>query len=149
MQRIQAASIDQMDAVRVLFREYQQSLDVDLCFQSFEEELVGLPGKYVVILLAGEPDKFAGCVALRPLENDIAEMKRLYVRPKYRGEGLGRALAEAIIAEARSRGYKALRLDTLPQMRKAIALYRAMGFHDIEPYYLNPVCGSLFLELTL
>jgi ribosomal protein S18 acetylase RimI-like enzyme len=138
-----------MDAVRLLFREYQQSLDVDLCFQSFEEELVGLPDKYVVILLAGQPDKLAGCVALRPLENGIAEMKRLYVRPKYRGEGLGRALAEAVIAEARSRGYKALRLDTLPQMRRAIALYRVIGFHDIEPYYLNPVCGSLFLELTL
>jgi ribosomal protein S18 acetylase RimI-like enzyme len=146
MYRIEAATLDQMDEVRSLFREYAASLSVDLCFQNFEQELAGLPGKYDPILLAGS---FAGCVALRPLAGPIAEAKRLYVRPAHRGHGLGRRLAEAIIEAARQKGYRTLRLDSLPEMREAITLYRRLGFHEIEPYCINPVPGAVFMEMNL
>jgi len=146
MLKIETATLHQMDAVRVLFREYQQALNIDLCFQGFEQELVTLPGKYTSILLA---ERYAGCVALRPFDHETAEMKRLYVRPRYRGTGLGRALTEAILEEARTRHYTAIRLDTLPQMTTAIALYRSLGFRDIPPYCTNPFPGALFLELQL
>ena len=138
-----------MDAVRLLFREYADSLKVDLCFQNFNRELAELPGSYDPILLACDESSLAGCVALRPLADGAGEMKRLYVRPQYRGTGLGRRLADAIINAARERGYRSLRLDTLPQMQEAIALYRRMGFLEIGPYCLNPVPGALFLELSL
>jgi ribosomal protein S18 acetylase RimI-like enzyme len=146
---IRAAAPGEMETVRALFREYQQHLGIDLCFQSFEEELAGLPGKYTGIWFAEVDSELAGIVALRPCGEGIGEMKRLYVRPAFQGRGLGKALAETVIAACREAGYDALRLDTLPSMASAVALYRTMGFHDIEPYTVNPVPGALFLELTL
>jgi len=146
MYRIEAARPDQMDEVRSLFVEYATSLNADLCFENFAVELAGLPGDYDPILLASES---AGCVALRPLSETICEMKRLYVRPDHRGHGLGRKLTEAIIEEARRQGFQFLRLDTLPHLHEAIALYRGMGFHDIPQYCKNPIPGALFLELRL
>lgn len=152
MYRIDAAASDQVEIARSLFREYQKSLGIDLCFQNFERELAELPGAYsppdgeLFLAFAGTP---AGCVALRPLTDGNAEMKRLYVRPEHRGTGLGRRLAETVIDAARLRGYRALRLDTLPQMQEAIALYRRLGFVEIAPYTPNPVPGALFLQLAL
>ncbi len=147
---IRPAMAEDMDLVRVLFREYQAFIAVDLCFQSFEEELAALPGRYAppqgTILIAGDG---AGVVALRALDPFTAEMKRLFVRPSHQGTGLGRALAEAVIDVARSRGYSRLRLDTLPQMGTAIAMYRRLGFMDIAPYTANPIDGALYLELAL
>lgn len=147
---IRRAGDEEMELVRALFREYQVGLGIDLCFQSFEEELAGLPGRYAPpgggILLAGDG---LGVVALRALDPFTAEMKRLYVRPAAQGMGLGRALAEAVIDLARRRGYSRLRLDTLPQMGTAIALYRKLGFVDIPPYTVNPIAGALYLELVL
>ncbi len=138
-----------MDEPRELFLEYAISLGIDLSFQSFDEEISNLPGDYELILLARENHELAGCVALRPLAKSICEMKRLYVRAKYRGRNIGRALAERIIAEARSRGYSRMRLDTLPSMHEAIPLYRSLGFVEIAPYRFNPVGGTKFMELVL
>jgi ribosomal protein S18 acetylase RimI-like enzyme len=138
---------------RILFEEYAASLEVDLAFQGFETELETLPGGYAPpsgrLLLGWDGDLLAGCVALRALDRDTAEMKRLYVRPRFRGTGWGRRLAERIVAEARSAGYRRIRLDTLPSMAGARALYQSLGFHDIPPYRHNPVPGTAFLELTL
>jgi len=152
--QIRPALPEEMAVVRALFKEYQASLDVDLCFQSFAEELAGLPGKYAppggTILFAEDPEGvIGGVVALRPLDPYTAEMKRLFVRPTHQGTGLGRALAEAVIDAARYRGYSRLRLDTLPSMGTAIALYRRLGFVEIPAYTANPVPGALYLELTL
>ncbi|MBL8831850.1 MAG: GNAT family N-acetyltransferase [Rhodospirillales bacterium] len=143
-----------MDTVRTLFREYQQGLGVSLCFQDFDAELAGLPGKYAgpqgCILLAEADGRPAGVVALRSLDGDtVAEMKRLYVRPAARGLGLGRRLAASIVDEARKRGYARMRLDTLPKLSEAIALYATMGFVEIAPYYGNPLPGVRFYELKL
>ena len=146
MYRIEPASPHQMDQVRALFREYAAGLGVDLCFQNFERELAELPGSYDPILLVSDN---AGCAALRPLSDTVGEMKRLYVRAEHRGHGLGRRLAETIIDTARHKGFHALRLDTMPQMQDAIALYRRLGFREIAPYCNNPVPGALFLELSL
>jgi ribosomal protein S18 acetylase RimI-like enzyme len=142
-----------MDTVRALFREYQSGLGVSLCFQDFETELAGLPGKYAdpsgCLLLAEADGKAAGTVALRALEDGICEMKRLYVRPAARGLGLGRKLAASVVDEARKRGYRVMRLDTLPQLGAAIGLYRTMGFVEIGNYCANPIPGARFFELAL
>jgi putative acetyltransferase len=142
-----------IDLARELFREYATSLGLDLEFQGFSEELATLPGAYAPprgrLLLAWEEGEAAGCVALRPIEPGICEMKRLYVRPAYRGAGLGRRLAERIVREAREAGYGRMRLDTLPAMAGAQALYQALGFRSIPPYRANPIDGAVFLELTL
>ena len=135
-----------IEEVRSLFQEYAASLTVDLCFQSFEKELAELPGTYDPILV---DSALSGCVALRPLADGVAEMKRLYVRPQHRGTGLGRQLVAAIIKAAEDRNYRAIRLDTLPELQRAIALYRTFGFQEIAPYNDNPVPGVLFLELKL
>jgi ribosomal protein S18 acetylase RimI-like enzyme len=142
-----------LDDVRTLFREYADSLAFDLGFQGFEAELAGLPGDYVPprgrLLVALDGNGALGCVALRPLAEDVAELKRLYVRPTARGTGAGRRLTEAAIAAARAAGYAAIRLDTTPGMETAQALYRSLGFVEIEPYRENPVAGTRYLELRL
>lgn len=142
-----------VDACRTLFVEYQQGLGISLCFQGFDAELAGLPGDYarprgrlLLARVAGEP---AGCVALRPLGEREAEMKRLFVRPGQRGMGIGRVLAECVVDEARALGYARLKLDTLPQLKEALALYAQMGFTETAPYNDNPVAGVRFLALDL
>jgi putative acetyltransferase len=153
MEIIPATTAEHLIAVRALFREYARFLDVDLKFQGFEDELAGLPGKYAppegALLLAAEGADIGGCVALRRLEPGACEMKRLFVRPGCRGRGLGRALAEAIVREAASRGYAAMRLDTLPKLKNAIRLYARLGFHPVAPYYSNPLPGVSYWELDL
>jgi ribosomal protein S18 acetylase RimI-like enzyme len=146
-------SSDDLVEARTLFREYADSLGVALSFQDFEREYAELPGEYVPprgeLLLARWDGAVAGCVALRPLESGICEMKRLYLRDAYRGRGIGRALADAIVSVARARRYASMRLDSLPSMESAIGLYRAMGFREIPPYRTNPIAGTRFMELPL
>jgi putative acetyltransferase len=150
----QAQSPVQIAQVRELFLEYEKSLGFSLCFQSFDQELAGLPGDYAPpdgrLLLAEYEGQIAGCVALHKLEPGICEMKRLYLRPAFRGKSLGRRLAEIIMSEARAIGYRRLRLDTVePVMKDAVALYRLLGFQEIAPYRANPIAGALYMELVL
>jgi ribosomal protein S18 acetylase RimI-like enzyme len=135
--------------VRDLFLEYASGLGIDLSFQDFDREIATLPGDYDPILVAHWDSEPAGCVALHGFDARLCEMKRLYVRPAFRGHAIGHALAERLIAEARHRGYERMRLDTLPTMREAIPLYRSLGFVEIPPYRFNPVDGSKFMELDL
>lgn len=147
------AQATDMAVVRLLFQEYADGLGFDLCFQHFDEELADLPGCYALpqggIWLAWMEGMPAGCVALRPLEAGLCEMKRLFVRPAYAGQRLGRGLAEAAVAGAHERGYDAIRLDTLTTMTAANALYQKLGFNPIPPYCHNPLPGALFYELQL
>jgi putative acetyltransferase len=150
----QANTDTEIQQARALFEEYASGLGISLCFQNFDQELVNLPGDYAPpdgrLLLAMEDDQLAGCIAMRKLEPGVCEMKRLFLRPAYRGQGLGRILVAAIIDEALKIGYTHMRLDTLPgRMDKAIALYRSIGFVEIGPYRDNPVDGAKFMELDL
>jgi putative acetyltransferase len=154
MRIFQATTAREIEETRGLFREYENSLAVDLCFQSFEEELAALPGKYAPpsgkLLLAEINEEIAGCVAMRKIDAEICEMKRLFVREKFRGSGAGRKLTERLIAEARSAGYGKMRLDTLSEkMPAAVKLYKNLGFREIAPYYRSPLANTLFLELEL
>ena len=139
--------------VEKLFREYSNSIGVDICFQGFEQELANLPGKYAepkgCVLLAFVDDKLAGCGALRPLDAAICEMKRLYVRSAFRGHHIGRALVESLIDVAKVVGYEKMRLDTLQTMQAAQTLYESVGFQPIAPYYDNPLDAVVYLELKL
>jgi ribosomal protein S18 acetylase RimI-like enzyme len=147
----------ELDDVRAVIREYAEGLGVDLCFQSLDEELAGLPGEYApprgALFIARVDGEVAGCCALRPLDNadypDAAEMKRLYVRKPFRGFGLGRQLAEAAMDAARQAGYACVLLDTLDDMEAARALYDDLGFEDIPPYYHNPIPGAHYLKADL
>ena len=172
----QAESAAQIEQIRELFLEYAKSLGFSLCFQGFDQELAGLPGDYAPpegrLLLAEYDGQVAGCGALHKVEKHVSrvasseagikvtdntqaderigEMKRLYLRPAFRGKGLGRALAERILREARGIGYAKLRLDTVePVMQDAVAMYRRMGFREIAPYRENPMAGTLYMELDL
>jgi len=151
---VKADSSEGVQIARELFREYAAEIGIDLSFQNFEQEVAELPGKYSppggVLLLAMDEKEPLGCVALRPLEDGICEMKRLYVRPSGRGRAVGRRLVEALIAHAENAGYRKMRLDTLVgRMDRAIALYRELGFVEIAPYAFNPYPGALYLELQL
>ncbi len=141
---IRAAEAADVETVRELLGEYAAGLGVDLSFQNFEAELADPLGFYELVLLAE-----GGCVALRRIDDETCEMKRLYVRDAARGSGLGRRLAEALLAEARARGYRRMLLDTLPTMTAARSLYATLGFVETEPYRYNPVPGTTFLELSL
>lgn len=150
----QAETQTQINQARELFLEYAQSLGFSLCFQNFDQELASLPGDYAPpdgrLLLAEYEGSLAGCVALHKIADDICEMKRLYLRPQFRGKGLGRAFADRIIAEARAIGYKRMRLDTVePVMKDAVAIYHKLGFKQIAPYRSNPMAGTLYMELQL
>jgi GNAT superfamily N-acetyltransferase len=142
-----------VETVRTLFREYRESLGVDLCFQGFEVELAGLPGDYAPptgrLFLALEEESPSGCVGIRKISDETCELKRLYVRPLYRGKGIGRQLVREAVKDARRIGYLRMRLDTLPTMKRAQQLYISMGFKPIPPYRDNPVPGADFLELEL
>ena len=151
---VQAETPAQIAQARELFLEYAQSLGFSLCFQNFDDELAGLPGDYAPpegrLLLAEYEGQLAACVALHKLDGQNCEMKRLYLRPQFRGKGLGRALADRIIVEARQIGYKRMRLDTVgPVMKDAVAMYRKIGFREISPYRPNPMPGTLYMELLL
>jgi len=148
-----ARSADDFALAKALFLEYAGDIGLDLSFQDFDQELAGLTAQYgpseggiLLLTIEGLP---AGCVAVRRFEKDIAELKRMYVRPAYRGQGYGRRLGEEALALARRLGYRAIRLDTLPQMGKAISLYQSFGFVEIEPYRFNPVPGAKYFELKL
>ena len=143
----------QLAETRNLFLEYADSLGFDLCFQNFDEELARLPGEYAPpggrLILAEVDGAPAGCIAMKRIDSRTCEMKRLYVRPAFRSHGLGRQLSAHLIEEARRAGYEAMRLDTVPALDHAIALYRNLGFKEIPPYRVNPIPGALYMELEL
>jgi len=146
-----AQTVDDIENAKVLFREYQAELNVDLCFQGFEEELAGLPGKYAsptgAILLAYVDNQLAGCVAVRPFKDSMCEMKRLYVRSDFRGEALGELLAIDIIKEAKTLGYQSMCLDTLERLSAAMGLYQKLGFEQVDAYYNNPLEQVVYWKL--
>lgn len=151
------SAASELDGVRGLFLEYAKSLNVDLCFQDFERELAGLPGEYAAprgaLWVATVDGAFAGCCALRPLDAadypNACEMKRLFVRPAFRGQGAGRMLAEAVMDSARQVGFDCILLDTLDDMEAARALYEELGFEEVPPYYFNPIAGAHYLKASL
>jgi ribosomal protein S18 acetylase RimI-like enzyme len=142
-----------LEIIKKLFEEYAESLGFDLSFQNFNEELANLPGEYALptgcLLLAMYKNEVAGCVALRRIDKTICEMKRLYVRPQFRRQGIGRTLAEAVIERAKRAGYKQMRLDTAPTMNAARDLYESLEFEEINAYRYNPLKGAVFMELIL
>ena len=144
---------EMIKTVKDLFNEYAESLDFSLCFQGFDEELAGLPGEYGPpygrLLLAFHDNDRAGCAALRRIDETTCEMKRLYLRPQFRGSGFGKRMAAEIIKMAQEIGYERMRLDTAPTMREAISLYHSLGFKEIGPYRDNPIDGAIFMELAL
>jgi putative acetyltransferase len=146
-------SIRELEQVREIFIEYAEFLKVDLCFQNFEKELQTLHEVYSppkgCIILAKEEDKVIGCIALKPIEKGVCEMKRLYVRPIGRGKNLGKKLVEELIIFAKESGYKTMKLDTLTTLTHAVELYRSMGFIETKPYVYNPLNEVLYFELTL
>lgn len=150
---VHAQSAEHYECIRTLFLQYADSLDFDLGFQHFDDELDTLPGDYApphgCLILAEDTGKWAGCVALRRLEDGICEMKRLYVLPDFRGRGIGKILAQAVINAARTKGYAKMRLDTVESMHAARALYASLGFYAIEPYRYNPIDGASYMELRL
>ena len=152
---IQAENKEQIETARKLFREYETWIELQLCFQGFDEEVANLPGKYAAarrgrLFLAFADEKLAGCIALRKLEDGICEMKRLFVKDDFRGQKIGIALIEKVIEEAREIGYEKMRLDTYPpKMGKAVQLYESYGFHEIPAYYENPYGDTLFMEKDL
>jgi GNAT superfamily N-acetyltransferase len=150
---IHATTPEHMDEARRIFTEYEEWLGVSLCFQGFDEEMAGLPGKYAApkgrLLFAVEDDAVAGCVAFRPIDDEICEMKRLFVRKRFQGTGLGKQLLEKVVDEGKLAGYKKMRLDSwIPRMGKAIEMYRRHGFYEIEPYNVNPY-EMIFMERVL
>ncbi len=151
---IHANTSQEIQTAKMLFKEYAEWLGVDLGFQNFQEELDSIPGKYALpsgrLVIAKYDGDIAGCAAVRKLEDGVCEMKRLFVREKFRGKGIGEALAKRIVEDARKIGYKKMRLDTDEQkMFKAMAIYKSMGFMEIEAYYHNPYDGVVYLELEL
>jgi putative acetyltransferase len=153
MQICQASTLDEIAVMRTLFQEYAAWLRIDLCFQGFAAELASLPGPYALprgrLLLASVGGEALGCVALRSVGGTVCEMKRLFVRPAFQGRGLGRRLAEMVIAEARTIGYSTMMLDTLPFMHAAIRLYETLGFVRRPAYYATPLQETIFMELQL
>lgn len=149
----EALTGDDINTVKILFKEYAASLNFDLCFQNFDEELKNLPGEYSspggFLFLAVYNGHTAGCAALRKIDDEVCEMKRLYVRDEFRGLKIGKALAEKIILSARNAGYKKMRLDTVPFMLEAQSLYKSLGFFEIPSYRLNPVPDAIYMELVL
>ena len=151
---IVSAGVSEIEIVRSLFLEYAESLGFSLCFQNFDQELAGLPGAYapprgrlLLGLVDGQP---AGCVALRPMPDGACELKRLFVRPAFRASGLGRALMDRVLTEARELGYPVMRLDTVAgKMDRAIALYRKLGFREIPAYGEHPIEGTIWMEMAL
>jgi ribosomal protein S18 acetylase RimI-like enzyme len=150
---VEASSTEDLAEVRILFLEYADSLNFSLCFQDFEAELSSLPGKYAPplgrLFLCRVNGRTAGCIAIKPLDEGICEMKRLYVRPAFRSRKLGFLLATRVIDEARRIGYRAMRLDTIASMERAMGLYRSLGFKEIPPYYENPIPNAVYFELKI
>jgi GNAT superfamily N-acetyltransferase len=153
MQLVEASTAEHISIARTLFEEYAAAIEIDLTFQNLADELADLPGTYAPprgrLMIAWGNDVAAGCVALRPIAESVCEMKRLYVRPAFRGQGIGMRLAGWIVAEARRIGYTRMRLDTLPSMGTAKSLYESLGFERCQAYYETPLSGTIFMELSL
>jgi ribosomal protein S18 acetylase RimI-like enzyme len=148
-----AKSEEDFKTAKEIFLEYKNSLNLDLCFQKFHEEISDLPSQYSepagCIILCYDNNEPIGCIALRKFEGDTCEMKRLYLRPEARGKGSGRVMANKIVEKAKQFGYKKIRLDTIETMKEAIALYKTMGFKVIAPYRFNPLEGVIYMELEI